>query len=115
MPPPASLLQFQSRKAVVPGSNLGSRDSDEIIDISSDSEVEDTPTKPGAGKRLPAPGIAGTGARAVGGAAGSDSVSTSVSSLSTALEKAISLDREASLEPIQSEVDSCIDSAAGRR
>ncbi|KAB5595617.1 HMG box-containing protein [Ceratobasidium theobromae] len=90
LPPPSSLLQ--GRKPITPTVNFESQDlSDEIIDISSGSEVEATPTKPRTEERLPTSGVAGTYACPVTGT--SDSV-TSVSPLSTTFKHAISLNHD---------------------
>ncbi|QRV86648.1 HMG (high mobility group) box protein [Ceratobasidium sp. AG-Ba] len=54
LPPSSSLLRSAARKPAVSSPNRQHRVPDEIIDISSDSEVEPTPTRPRACKPPPA-------------------------------------------------------------
>lgn len=104
LPTPASLLRFSGSNGVGSGSKPGYRDSvDEIIEISSDSEVEATPTKPRPDKRLSIPVAASTCTDAAG------SVLASVSSLSTTFSQAISLHSDGTAGSTESKPTSCAD------
>ncbi|KAG8687966.1 hypothetical protein FRC11_006282 [Ceratobasidium sp. 423] len=82
---PSPSLLLQNRKIVGATSNLGTlAATDEIIEISSDSEIEATPTKPRGGERS-------SGAHDPPAALAAGSASTSVSALTSVFHSSLSL------------------------